>query len=110
MTSPTPSPDVEPTSEPEPSVPEEPPPEPFPILPEAERYAIRCAWKTVTGQKDNDPFYQCPMVATLFAAVAGVYEGAEDDPPICGVLQAIRDTLNGWAHATGETELFASVP
>jgi hypothetical protein len=47
---------------------------------------------------------------TLFAAVAAVYEGAEDDPPICGVLQAIRDTLKGWAQATGETELFASVP
>src|SRR5580700_8389672 len=40
-----------------------------------------------------------PLDATLFAVVASVYEGAEDDPPVMGVLMAIRETVTAWSHA-----------
>ena len=51
-----------------------------------------------------------PITGLLFAAVALVYEQAERAPPVCGVLHAIRETVEGWAHNRGESTLFASVP
>ncbi len=76
--------------------------------PMAERYAVACAWRTVAESKDDDPIADCPLVATMFTALATPYKAGKDDPPICGILDAIRATVAGWKHARGGG-LFASV-
>jgi hypothetical protein len=78
--------------------------------PEEERYAIGCAWKTLTESVDRDTALDaCPLVATLFASVVSVYEGAEDDPPVMGVLMAIRETVCAWSQAESADTVFADV-
>ena len=76
---------------------------------EEERYAIACAWSTVLDSEDDNAIDACPLVATMFTALASVYEGAEGDPPSMGVLMAIRETVSAWSHAHSESTLFSPV-
>jgi|HubBroStandDraft_6_1064221.scaffolds.fasta_scaffold349536_2 hypothetical protein len=76
---------------------------------EAERHAIVRTWATLVRTAEDGALDACPLVATMFAAVACSYEGAEGDPPVMGVLMAIRETVTGWSHAEGESNVFAPV-
>jgi hypothetical protein len=52
-----------------------------------------------------------PLSAVLFFALMGTPgERAEIDPPFVLALRAVRATLDGWAHARGESAMFAAVP
>ena len=88
-----------------------PPPDRKPTYPDEgdERYAIGEAWHVMMNPRREDDLAAGPLTGLLFASVALVYERAEGEPPVCGVLHAIRETVEGWAHNRGESTLFASV-
>jgi hypothetical protein len=94
-------------------IPTEPPPPPArkPTYPdeEDERYAIGEAWHVMMDARRDGDIAAGPMTGLLFAALACVYEGAEGDPPVMGVLMAIRDTVRAWSHTRSGSTLFASV-
>jgi hypothetical protein len=85
-----------------------PPPDSEPTI-EQERHAIADAWTTLHRPEGDEALDDGTLIATLFASVACVYEGAEAAPPVMGVLMAIRDTVRGWSHARGGDTLFARV-
>ena len=85
-----------------------PPPDSEPTI-EQERHAIEDAWTTLHRPEGDEALDDGTLIATLFASVACVYEGAEGDPPSMGVLMAIRDTVCAWSHARSGSTLFASV-
>jgi len=73
-------------------------------------HALDDAWSGIIDTRDEGSTDDRPLVALLFAAVAGgSYEGAEADSPAVAVLRAIRATVNGWARAHSGSTLFASV-
>jgi hypothetical protein len=77
--------------------------------PEEERHAVARAWRSMLDAEPDVALDGCPLVATLFTAVACSYEGAEDDRPAVGVLMAIRETVAAWSRSNGESTVFASV-
>ena len=88
-----------------------PPPDSRPTFPdqEDELFAIGEAWHVMMDPRRDKAITDGPITGLLFACVAFVYEQAEGDPPVCGVLHAIRETIEGWAHNRGESTLFSSV-
>ncbi len=97
-----------------PDVPTEPPPPAAPRKPafpdeDDERCAIGDAWEVMMDPRKDDDVVDGPITGLLFSAVSLVYEEAEGDPPVFGVLHAIRSTVEGWAHNHGESTLYSSV-
>ena len=82
---------------------------PAPPDQDAELYAIGEAWEVMWDPRREQGITAGPLTGLLFAAVALVYESAEGDPPVCGVLHAIRATIEGWAHTHGGSTLYSSV-
>lgn len=74
-----------------------------------ELYAIGEAWRVMWDIRRERAITDGPITGLLFASVALVYERAEGEPPVCGVLHAIRETIDAWAHNRGQSTLFASV-
>jgi hypothetical protein len=76
---------------------------------------LGAALRTLAGCRDDgerrDALAALPMEAVLFLAVTGTPgERTEVDSPLVLVLDAIRDTLDGWRRAPSGSTAFASVP
>jgi hypothetical protein len=74
---------------------------------------MRDAWCMLV-EADNedevrDTLSGLSLEGLLFVGLAATYERAEDHPPVCGVLAALRGTVDGWANAPSGSTTFASV-
>jgi hypothetical protein len=77
--------------------------------PNAELRALDEAWSDILDPR-LDGLHDRSLFSLMFAAlVGGPYEDAEGDSPAVAVLRAIRETVEGWAHAHSGSTLFASV-
>jgi len=81
---------------------------------QAEMGAMLDAWRELLRARDDSGAREAlsglPLEGLLFVGLATIYEGAEMDPPVVGVLVALRKTVEGWAHAHGASTLYSAVP
>jgi hypothetical protein len=74
-----------------------------------ERRTVSKAWEYLMDPRSAEEVQEGAMLGVMFAALALPYKHAEGDPPVCGVLHALRSTVEGWAHSRGDSLHFASV-
>jgi hypothetical protein len=81
---------------------------------QAEMGVMLDAWRELLRAQDEGEAREAlsglPLEGLLFVGLATIYEGAEMDPPVVGVLVALRNTVAGWAHAHGASTLYSAVP